>query len=142
MARARLRMSGVGRDASGDAGDTFTWYPALDFNDVPWHVSSGAWGSQYTMPEAAAPVTTNTENPTTLAQFQAALVSGNRININAGVTITCTAGSLQATGETLSDIDIVIASTGALLNFRLGSEGDLWQLVQRYRDAARVGCGR
>jgi hypothetical protein len=103
------------------AGDPFTWHTALDLNDVPWHTAAGAWGTQHAMPEATAPTTTTTSNPTTLAQFQAALVSGTRINIGAGVTIDCGAGNLQGTGETLSDIDIVISSTGALLHFRLGT---------------------
>lgn len=125
MVAAALDALTVSDSAVASTGGTepFVWYPGLDLNAVPWYTGAGAWGSQYVIQPAAAPTTTTEANPTNFAQFEAALVSGTRINIGAGVTIDCGNGTLLATGATLSDIDIVIDPAGALLYFRLGSYG-------------------
>lgn len=125
--------------ASTGGTEPFVWYPGLDFNTVPWYTSAGDWGSQYVIQPAAAPVTTTEANPTNFAQFEAALVSGTRINIGAGVTIDCGEGTLLATGVTLTDIDIVIDPAGALLNFRLGSYGSDLCTYARIRVRYTVG---
>lgn len=99
----------------------FALYTELDLNTIPWYTAAGPWGSRYIIPQAAPPVTTTSASPTNLTQFEAALVSGRQITIANGVTIDCGAGVLLASGVSLSDIDIIIEPTGALLNFGLGS---------------------
>lgn len=125
----------VSDSAAASTGGTepFVWYPDFDFNTVPWYVGAGDWGSQYVIQPAAAPTTTTEANPTNFAQFEAALASGTRINIGAGVTINCGEGTLVATGATLSDIDIVIDPAGALLYCRFGSYGSDLCTYQRIR---------
>lgn len=102
-------------------GDTLATYPGLDLNTIPWHTASGAWGNQYVMPKADPPVTTSEASPTTAAEFQANLVSGRRLIIGPGVTITFGVSELQAQGVTLTDVDIVIHPTASLRYFALGS---------------------
>jgi hypothetical protein len=106
--------------------DPFEWYPALDLNTIPWHTASGDWGSQYTMPVAAAPTITASAAPTTFAGFVTACNAGGRfIRIANGVTIDCD-GDISSFNTTLSDLDIVIEPGGLLRDWSIGSLfGDL-----------------
>jgi len=93
--------------------DPYPWYPSLDMNQIPWHVSAGNWGPQYPLQAPAEPVTFRAVTVHTSAAFNAeALVPGTEITIGTGWP-SSTNVNVRA-----SDIDIVVlpgVSVGPIL---------------------------
>lgn len=110
-----------GRSAGGGGGaEPYTWYTALDKATIPSHAGSGAWGSQRSIAEAAAPVPLTSVSVTTCSGFKTEMTTGARtITINADIDCS---GSPVVSGN-VTDVDVVIPPGRVLRSFYVGQFG-------------------
>lgn len=98
----------AGSGGGGGGGASFTWYPALDKNSIPFHVGAGAWGIQSTIKEPVGPTTTSTGTAGNVTQLRDALgTPGTRVTMSDDIP----AGSYNVT---ITDADLIVPP-GALL---------------------------
>lgn len=95
-------------------GQAYAWYPALDLNQVEFHVGAGAWGPQIQIVAPQAPVITRDVTVYNWSELNAALnVPGSRITIGADIVDSALPNGVAPPygffkGGTVTDIDIII----------------------------------
>lgn len=81
----------------------YPWYPALDLNQIPFHVGAGAWGPRVAIQAPAAPVITSQSTASNLAQLSAAMaVPGRRVTITANII----GGAVMV--PTITDVEVIV----------------------------------
>jgi hypothetical protein len=124
----------AGRLVGGRGGGgtvPYVWDSSLDLASIPWYTASGAWGSQYVIPVAAAPTAPTQVTATTCANFTSALLAGSRtITIATGTTINCSGNTY---GPTITDVDVVIEPGAVLMHLALGAQDATLVTINRLR---------
>lgn len=132
-------MSGVGRNAAGDAGDTdpYSWFTDFNKNDFPPHTGAGAWGVQSVIDEPVAPTITSTGTASNTTQLEDALQTG-------GVRVTLTADISGFAGNfDITDSEIVVPTGTRLLSPIFGGgSGTVTRLLIRGDTLGTYGGGQ
>lgn len=123
--------------SGGGGGDPYPWYPALDLNQIPFHVGAGTHGAQQVIEAPSAPVNSNgSTSVSTVSAFEAAAGTTGRI-----INVTASMGDVFLDDSTLHDLDIVLGSGVHIGTLSIGNgvESGSPSSVQRIRIRAADG---